>query len=58
MTDRLLLIAVLLLAGAAWGGTQPLAKIAVSEGYRPLGIVFWQMTIGAVALGLICRARG
>ena len=43
----------LLLAGAGWGLTQPLAKIAVSEGYRQFGLVFWQMTIGAVALGIL-----
>lgn len=30
----------LLLAGAGWGLTQPLAKIAVSEGYRQFGSRF------------------
>lgn len=47
----------LLLAGAGWGLTQPLAKIAVSEGYRQFGLVFWQMTIGAVALGILQAIR-
>ncbi|MXW87764.1 MAG: DMT family transporter [Boseongicola sp. SB0673_bin_14] len=47
----------LLLAGAGWGLTQPLAKIAVSEGYRQFGLVFWQMTIGAVALGILQAVR-
>ncbi|OSQ51166.1 DMT family transporter [Marivita geojedonensis] len=57
MTRALPLI-VLILAGAAWGATQPLAKTAVSEGYRHFGILFWQMCIGAVLLGLICALRG
>lgn len=55
---RLAPILVLIIAGAAWGATQPLAKIAVSTGYLPLGIVFWQLTIGAVVLGAICLVRG
>lgn len=37
--------------------TQPLSKIAVSEGYRHFGLVFWQMALGAVILGIICAAR-
>ncbi|MEM9975871.1 MAG: DMT family transporter, partial [Pseudomonadota bacterium] len=41
-----------------WGVTQPLAKIAVSEGYRPLGLIFWQLAIGAVVLGAVSLARG
>jgi len=51
-------VLILIVAGAAWGATQPLAKIAVSDGYRPLGIVFWQLSIGAAALGLVCALRG
>lgn len=43
--------------GAAWGITQPLAKIAVSTGYRHIGLVFWQMAIGAVILGVISLIR-
>ena len=57
MTRALPLI-VLILAGAAWGATQPLAKTAVSEGYRHFGILFWQMGIGAAVLGLVCVLRG
>ena len=44
--------------GAGWGITQPLAKIAVSEGYRAFGLVFWQLAIGAGVLGLILVSRG
>lgn len=52
------LIAVLVVLGAGWGATQPLAKIAVSGGYRHFGLVFWQLAIGAVLLGLVMMLRG
>lgn len=42
--------ALLLAIGTGWGLTQPLTKIAVSEGYEPLGLVFWQLVIGAAFL--------
>lgn len=58
MRERVLLFACLVAMGAGWGATQPLAKIAVSEGYRHLGLVFWQMAIGAVVLTLVQIARG
>lgn len=47
------LFAVLIVMGAGWGMTQPLSKIAVSTGYRHFGLVFWQLVIGAMALGLL-----
>jgi drug/metabolite transporter (DMT)-like permease len=56
--DRAVLLAVLILIGAAWGITQPFAKIAVSEGYRHFGIIFWQFALGGLLLGTINRARG
>jgi len=49
---------VLVALGAGWGLSQPLGKIAVSQGYRPLGIIFWQFSIGAVLLGAVSHARG
>ncbi|PWK60962.1 DMT family transporter [Roseicyclus mahoneyensis] len=51
-------VAILVLCGAAWGLGQPFAKIAVSEGYRHFGIIFWQFAIGAALLGAINLARG
>lgn len=48
----------LLVMGAGWGITSPLTKIAVSTGHQPLGLVFWQMVIGAVLLGAIVLLRG
>ncbi|MEM9969661.1 MAG: DMT family transporter [Pseudomonadota bacterium] len=50
MRERAFLILCLALMGAGWGITQPLSKIATSEGYRHIGLVFWQMTLGAVFL--------
>lgn len=58
MTGRGGLVALLVLLGAGWGITQPLAKIAVSEGYRHFGIIFWQLAIGTLILGGITIARG
>jgi drug/metabolite transporter (DMT)-like permease len=55
---RVALGAALLLIGAGWGLTMPLTKIAVSEGYRHVGIVFWQLALGAAILGAVTRARG
>ncbi|MEM7213370.1 MAG: EamA family transporter, partial [Pseudomonadota bacterium] len=45
-------------AGAGWGFSMPLAKIAVSEDYRHLGIIFWQTVIGAALLFSLTRLRG
>lgn len=52
------LILALVLMGAGWGLTQPLAKIAVSGGYQPLGLIFWQMVIAAAVLSVVVRLRG
>ncbi len=52
------LIAVLIVLGAGWGLTQPLSKIAVSEGYRHFGLIFWQLVISGAILGTLTFARG
>lgn len=51
-------VGMLLLLGAGWGLTQPLGKIAVSTGYRPFGLIFWQLVIGAALMAAIARLRG
>lgn len=58
MKEQAGLVAILVLLGAGWGITQPLAKIAVSEGYRHFGIIFWQLVIGTVLLGAVTALRG
>lgn len=52
------LFLILALMGAGWGLTQPLSKIAVSEGYRHFGLIFWQLAIGAAILGVVQTFRG
>lgn len=54
---RLRFGAILLLLGMGWGLTLPLTKIATVGGLDPLGMVFWQLTVGAVALGVILAPR-
>ncbi len=58
MRERVFLIAVLAFLGAGWGLTQPLAKVAVSEGYRHFGLIFWQLVISGSILGVLTFARG
>lgn len=57
-TTRLGLVALLIVLGTGWGLTQPLSKIAVSEGYRHFGLIVWQLAIAAVLLGAITFLRG
>ncbi|MEM9437990.1 MAG: DMT family transporter [Pseudomonadota bacterium] len=49
---------ILVVLGAGWGITQPLAKIAVSTGYQPFGLIFWQLAITTFVLGIVSFARG
>ncbi|HVG47996.1 MAG TPA: DMT family transporter [Rubellimicrobium sp.] len=58
MTGRPLLLAVLLGCGLAWGSTQSLGKIAVSTGYGPFGLLFWQFVLGAALTGGLLLGRG
>lgn len=44
---------MVVLLGCGWGLTQPLIKITVTAGYKPMGLIFWQMLIGAILLGVI-----
>ena len=48
----LLAWAILLVAGASWGATYSLAKIAAESGAHPLGIALWQGIVGAAILGI------
>ncbi len=44
--------------GAGWGLCIPLAKISVSTGYGPLGLIFWQVTIVAALMLTLNALRG
>lgn len=58
MIGKLGPFALLVLLGAGWGMTQPLSKIAVSEGYRHVGLIFWQLVIASIVLIGINVLRG
>lgn len=53
MSDRLGLVALLVVLGAGRGATQPLTKVAVATGHGPMGLIFWQFVVGAVRLGTL-----
>jgi drug/metabolite transporter (DMT)-like permease len=55
---RLAAFAALLGFGAAWGLSMPLIRVAVSTGYRPLGLIVWQQAIMLVLLVPLLRATG
>lgn len=57
-SEKLWLMAVLLACAMGWGISIPMGKIAVSEDYRHIGIIFWQFVIGAAVLGAINGLRG
>ncbi|MER2510332.1 MAG: DMT family transporter [Amaricoccus sp.] len=53
--SRLVAVAALVALGAIWGLTVPLMRVAVSTGYKPLGILVWQNAIMAGLLLLLMR---
>ncbi|MGP6086628.1 DMT family transporter [Antarctobacter jejuensis] len=56
--NRLLPFATLVVTGAAWGATQPLTKVAVSEGYKHFGLIFWQTVLLSLILGALTLLKG
>ncbi|MEO8245300.1 MAG: DMT family transporter, partial [bacterium] len=44
--------------GVGWGSTQPLGKIAAATGHGPFALIFWQLAICTLVLGVITVARG
>jgi len=58
MTGRWFLVLVLVVLGVGWGSTQSLGKIATATGHQPFGLIFWQLAIGAVVLGVVSAVRG
>jgi drug/metabolite transporter (DMT)-like permease len=55
---RVRYVAMLVAMGLGWGSTQPLGKIAVSTGHQQFGLIFWQLVLGAVLLGVVSLLRG
>lgn len=58
MRANIWLYVILITMGAGWGLTIPLAKVAVSTGHQPMGLIFWQLIVVLVLLGGITLARG
>lgn len=58
MNDRWLYGGVLVVLGLGWGTTQPLGKIAASTGHKPFGLIFWQVVVCVLVLGVITLLRG
>ncbi|MEM7471518.1 MAG: DMT family transporter [Pseudomonadota bacterium] len=56
MREKLFLFSALIVFGAGWGITQPLSKIAVSEGYRHFGLIFWQLALASILMAAIALA--
>ncbi len=50
-------IGALLILGVVWGATIPLTKVAVSTGYQPIGLIFWQLVFAVAVLGAISAFR-
>ncbi len=48
----------LVLMGLVWGAVFPITKIAVSTGYKPFGIMVWQMVIGITVSAAFLLLRG
>jgi drug/metabolite transporter (DMT)-like permease len=53
--NRLLPIVLLLVLGAVWSLGPSATKFAAVNGVPPIGMVFWQTSIAATLLWLICR---
>ena len=50
--------ATLVFMGLVWGAVFPITKIAVSTGYKPFGIMVWQMVIGITLSAAFLLLRG
>ncbi len=58
MKSDLWLYAILVAMGLGWGLTIPLAKLAVSTGHQPMGLIFWQLVVVVACLGAVTYLRG
>lgn len=58
MKHNLPLYMLLIFTGAAWGLTTPLTRVAVSTGYKPFGLIFWQLVIIIFMAAVVTIIRG
>jgi len=54
---RYLSLTCLLLLGTVWGSTIVITKHVVSTGHQALGLIFWQLLLGAVLLSFVARFK-
>ena len=47
----------LLLLGSVWGGTIVITKHVVSTGHQALGLIFWQLLLGAILLSIVAHLK-
>tara|TARA_B100000780_G_C20935323_1_gene372915 strand:- start:358 stop:552 length:195 start_codon:yes stop_codon:yes gene_type:complete len=52
---NLFALAWLMVLGGVWGTTIVITKHVVSTGHQPLGLIFWQLAMGAILLSIIAR---
>ncbi|MGL4235264.1 DMT family transporter [Tabrizicola sp.] len=57
MSQRWFFVLVLVILGVGWGSTQSLGKIATATGHQPFGLIFWQLAVGSVVLGVVSAVR-
>ncbi len=57
-SGRVLSFVALFALGVGWGLTIPMAKIAVSTGHLPFGLIFWQLVVVVLFLGALTLLRG
>ena len=50
-------VAVLVILGATWGVTMPIAKVAASTGHAAIGLLVWELIFAVLVLGLIMLIR-
>ena len=51
-------LGMLVLLGVGWGSTQPMGKIATETGHGPFGLIFWQLMVCVLVLGVVAGVRG
>jgi drug/metabolite transporter (DMT)-like permease len=57
VNQRWFFVLVLLILGVGWGSTQSLGKMATATGYQPFGLIFWQLVVCSVVLGIVSAVR-
>jgi drug/metabolite transporter (DMT)-like permease len=57
LNQRWFFVGVLLILGVGWGSTQSLGKMATASGYPPFGLIFWQLVVCSVVLGIVSAVR-